>query len=356
MNKFSLSVISIFIVISIGCKNKVESIKLTKTDIVESVYASAKIKAVNQYSQRLTIGGKLIKYLVSEGDLVMSGQPLALLENTSPELTVRNAEMALQITEENQKQLNELSLQTNSAKNQMQFDSVNYKKQFNLFKKDIGTQNQLDAFKLKYETSKNLYWGIKERLEAQRQIVRRSKEQAKNNLDIARKNNSDFTITSYIDGKIYSLPYKMGETVVPQQEFAIIGDANRFYLEMEIDEAEISKIKIGQTVIVKLEAYSEVFKARISNIHPALDSKTQSFKIEGIFEGQTPVFYPGLTAEANIVTNTKKDAHVIPLTYLIDNKYVKTANGNIEVKTGLRNFTHIEIVGGIDSGTEILKP
>lgn len=112
-----------------------ESIKLTKTDIVESVYASAKIKAVNQYSQRLTIGGKLIKYLVSEGDLVMSGQPLALLENTSPELTVRNAEMALQITEENQKQLNELSLQTNSAKNQMQFDSVNYKKQFNLFKK-----------------------------------------------------------------------------------------------------------------------------------------------------------------------------------------------------------------------------
>ena len=104
----------------------------------------------------------------------------------------------------------------------------------------------MDAFKLKYETSKNLYWGIKERLEAQRQIVRRSKEQAKNNLDIARKNNSDFTITSYIDGKIYSLPYKMGETVVPQQEFAIIGDANRFYLEMEIDEAEISQIKIFQ--------------------------------------------------------------------------------------------------------------
>lgn len=356
MKNFTLAALSFFVLATFGCKNKVESTKLSKTDIVESVYASAKIKAENQYSQRLTIGGKLIKYLVNEGDYVTAGQPIALLENISPELSVKNAEMALQITEENHKQLNELSLQTSSAKNQMIFDSINYKKQYNLFKKDIGTQNQLDAFKLKYETSKNLYWGIKDRLEAQRQIIKRSKEQAKNNLDIARKNNSDFTITSYIDGKVYSLPYKVGETVAPQQEFAVIGDANKFYLEMEIDEAEISKIQIGQKIIVKLEAYQDVFKARISKIHPALDTRTQSFKIEGIFEGQTPVFYPGLTAEANIVTNTKKDALVIPLTYLIDNKYVKTASGNVEVKTGLRNFSQVEILGGIESNTEILKP
>lgn len=356
MNKFILPTFSFLLLATIGCQNKVESTKLTKIDIVESVYASAKIKAENQYSQRLTIGGKLIKYLVNEGDLVMAGQPIALLENISPELSVKNAEMALQITEENHKQLNELSLQTSSAKNQMTFDSINYKKQFNLFKKDIGTQNQLDALKLKYETSKNLYLGIKDRLEAQRQIVKRSKEQARNNLDIARKNNSDFTITSYIDGKVYSLPYKIGETVVPQQEFAIIGNATKFYLEMEIDEAEISKIQLGQKIIVKLEAYPDVFNARISNIHPALDNKTQSFKIEGVFEGQTPVFYPGLTAEANIITNTKKDALVIPLTYLIDNKYVKTASGNVEVKTGLKNFSQVEILSGIDNNTEILKP
>ena len=339
-----------------ACKNKQETVKLVQTDIVESVYASAKIKAADQYSQRLTVGGKLIKYLVQEGDIVKAGQPIAYLENISPELTVKNAEMALQISDENHKQLNELLLQTNSAKNQCTFDSINYKKQYKLFQNDIGTQNQVDAFKLKYETSKNIYLGLKDRLKAQQQILKRTQEQAKNNLDIARKNNADFTITSYIDGKVYALPYKIGETVIPQQEFALIGNATHFYLEMEIDEADIAKIQLGQEIIVKLEAYPQTFKAKISKIHPALDQKTQSFKIEGVFEGQTPIFYPGLTAETNIVINTKKNANVIPLNYLIEDKFVKTNNGNVEVKTGLRNFNQIEILGGIDASTEILKP
>jgi len=355
MNRI-LPILSCALLGFISCKNKQESTKLIQTDIVESVYASAKIKATDQYSQKLTVGGKLIKYLVQEGDIVKAGQPIAFLENISPELTVKNAEMALQISDENNRQLNELLLQTSSSKHQYIFDSTNYKKQVKLFQNDIGTQNQLDALKLKFETSQNIYLGLKERLKAQQQILKRTKEQAKNNLDIARKNNSDFTITSYIDGKIYSLPYKIGEMVIPQQEFAIIGNASNFYLEMEIDEADIAKIQLGQEIIVKLEAYSQSFKAKISKIHPALDPKTQSFKIEGVFEGQTPVFYPGLTAETNIVVNTKKNAKVIPLTYLIDDKFVKTVKGNIEVKTGVRNFNQVEILEGIDASTEILKP
>ncbi len=355
MKKISLF-LSTALILTTACKNKQETAKISQIDIVESVYASAKVISLNQYSQRLSIGGKLLQYLVAEGQMVTAGQPIALLENISSEMILKNAEMSVEISEENNRQLRELTFQAKSAKNQYLFDSSNFQKQLKLFNSDIGTQNQLDALKLKFDVSKNLYLGLVDRLNSQQQILKRTKEQAKNNLNIARKNNSDFTVTSYIDGKIYALPYKVGETVVPQQEFAVIGDANRFFLEMEIDEADISKVKVGQEVIVKLEAYPQIFKAKISKIHPALDQKSQSFKIEGVFEGQTPVFYPGLTAEANIVTNTKKNANVIPLNYLIDNKFVKTSSGNIEVKTGVRNFTHVEILDGISANTEILKP
>ena len=339
-----------------SCKNNSETIKISQTDIVESVYASAKIKALNQYSQRFSVGGKLLNYFVTEGDLVKAGQPIAQLENTTPELSLQNAEMAFQISKDNESLLRDIKLQFQSAQKVCSLDSTNYFRQQRLFSNNIGTLNQLESFKLKFETSKNTVASLSEKLKSQASILKHSKAQAQNNIEIARKNAKDFTVNSFIDGKIYVLPYKIGEMVLPQQEFAIIGNATNFLLEMEIDEADISKINLGQTVVVKLEAYPQTLKAKISKIYPSLDQKTQSFKIEALFEGNVPTLYPGLTAEANIVTNTKKQANVIPLTYLIDNKYVKTKNGNIEVKTGLRNFSQIEIISGIDANTVLIKP
>jgi hypothetical protein len=344
------------LVLTFGCEKKGVTLSPSNQEIVESVYASAKVKAYQQYSQKVSIGGKLLNYFVSEGDLVKSGQPIAQLENFSPELTVKNAEMAFQIAKDNESQLQELVYQSKNAKKQMIFDSINYFKQLRLFKNDIGTKNQLDVFKLKYETSNNALSGIIERLNSQKHIVTRAKEQAKNNLEISKKNNADFTITSYIQGKIYSLPNKIGEMVSPQQEFAIIGNDKQFILEMDIDESDITKIKVGQKIIVKLEAYKQTFDAVVAKIYPALDTKSQSFKIEGKFNQKMPTLFPGLTAEANIITNIKSNALVIPLSYLVEDKYVITKNGKLEVETGLRNFNLVEITKGIDKNTVLTKP
>lgn len=352
----SIALFSVLATLIFSCKNNNETIKMSQTDIVESVYASAKIKSFNQYSQRFSVGGKLLNYFVTEGDFVKAGQPIAQLENTTPELSLQNAEMAFQISKDNESLLRDIQLQFQTAQRICNLDSINYIRQQRLYANNIGTLNQLESFKLKFETSKNSVASLNEKFKSQTSILKHSKSQAQNNIEIARKNAKDFTVNSFIDGKIYALPYKIGEMVVPQQEFAVIGDANKYLLEMEIDEADISKINLGQTVIVKLEAYTQTLKAKISKIYPSLDPKTQSFKIEAIFEVATPTLYPGLTAEANIITNTKNKANVIPLTYLIDNKYVKTKDGNIEVKTGLRNFTHVEILSGIDATTALIQP
>jgi len=349
-------ILFLFSVLIFACGKKGETLSPSNQEIVESVYASAKIKAYQQYSQKVSLGGKLLNYFVSEGDLVKAGQPIAQLENISPELSVKNAEMALQIANDNESQLQELVYQSRNASKQLIFDSIAYFKQIRLFKNDIGTKSQLDAFKLKYETSKNTYSGIFERLNSQKHIVSRAKEQAKNNLAISRKNNADFTINSYIEGKIYSLPYEIGEMVSPVQEFAVIGNDKQFIIEMDIDESDIAKIKVGQKIIVKMEAYKQTFDATVSKIYPSLDAKSQSFKIEGKFKQEMPTLYPGLTAEANIITNTKSNALVIPLSYLVEEKYVITKSGKLEVETGLRNFNFVEITKGIDKTTVLMKP
>ena len=69
-----------------------------------------------------------------------------------------------------------------------------------------------------------------------------------------------------------------------------------------------------------------------------------------------PTLYPGLTAEANIITYTKSNALVIPLSYLVEEKYVITKSGKLKVETGLRNFNFVEITKGIDKNTVLMKP
>lgn len=55
--------------------------------------------------------------------------------------------------------------------------------------------------------------------------------------------------------------------VTPQTPLAVIGDATVFILEMQIEEYDIAKIKLGQIVLLTMDSYKEeVFEASVSKI------------------------------------------------------------------------------------------
>ena len=153
--KFSTPFITI-ITISIGsCQSKKDSIFAVKKDIVESVYASAGIKAVNQYSVIPPVSGILLANLVKEGDIVAVGQVLAQIENKNPSLNADNARLALDQAKANLGNLNELKVQLNTARQQSKLDSINFNRQKELWANGIGTKSQLENRQLAYEASKN---------------------------------------------------------------------------------------------------------------------------------------------------------------------------------------------------------
>ena len=64
--------------------------------------------------------------------------------------------------------------------------------------------------------------------------------------------------------------------------------------------------------------------------------------------------YPNLTAEANIIIQTKKQAITIPKTYLIDNSYVLVdGDERRKVKIGLLDYQKVEILEGLKAGETI---
>jgi len=82
-------------------------------------------------------------------------------------------------------------------------------------------------------------------------------------------------IRAPVAGTILQLPAKVGEMVAPspEQALVVIGDMSVVRLKAEVDEHDVSKIKVGGKVTVKSNAYpGEEFSGTVSELAPSLGS------------------------------------------------------------------------------------
>lgn len=67
--------------------------------------------------------------------------------------------------------------------------------------------------------------------------------------------------------------------------------------------------------------------------------------------------YPNLTAEANIIIQTRKNVLTIPRNYLIDDEYVLVnEDEKRKIKIGLSDYQNVEVLGGLQPNETIYLP
>ncbi|MEO8961020.1 MAG: efflux RND transporter periplasmic adaptor subunit [Ginsengibacter sp.] len=347
-------------VLFFSCNNKIENTKPITENITESVYASAIVKTENQYQVFATVNGIINKIFVTENDLVKKGDPLIKVTDESSTIDRENASLAASYADvsANREKLADAKNSIALAQSKSSNDSLLYQRQMNLWNEKIGTKNEVEQRELAYKNSKNMLVSAELRYKDLLKQLEFNARQAKNNLSISRYRESDFIIKSEMNGKVYFLIKEQGEMVTPQTALAIIGDASVFLLEMQIDEYDISKIKLEQAVLLTMDSYKgEVFEAKVSKIIPIMNERSKSFTVEAEFVKQPPVLYPNLTAEANIIIQIKKDALTISRTYLINDSFVMVGKDKMKkVSTGLKDYQKVEIINGLSSGDIIFKP
>ncbi len=343
-----------------SCGNKQEKTKPTVESITESVYASGIIKSKNQYQVFASANGLLMQSLVSEGSIVKKGDLLFIIQNNAAQLNKENARLAAEFADlkANQDKLNDLKINIELAQSKLENDSLLYFRQKKLWEENIGSKVEYEQREIAYKNSLTAYNSAKLRLNDLQKQLEFSSKQSKKNLEISASLLNDFLVRSNIDGKVYSVLKEPGEIVTPQLPLAIIGDAENFLLELQIDEYDIVKIKVGQKVLLTMDSYKDkLFEAVISRIIPIMNERTRSFLVEAEFVVAPETLYPNLTAEANIVIQTKENALTISRTYLLNDSSVVLENKEIKkVKTGLKDYNKVEIVEGINAETVILKP
>jgi multidrug efflux pump subunit AcrA (membrane-fusion protein) len=355
-----ISIIFVLSMLAFACSADKETTFPTNESITESVYASGYIKSKNQYAVFPKVNGIVEHVYVSSGDQVIQGSPLISIYNETQEISNQNARLTANFYDfnANVSQLNELKNQISIAETIVKNDSLQYERQLKLEREGAGTAVELEGSELAYKNSVSRYKSAQTQYTEYKRQLSYNSAQAQKNLQIAGAAKRDFTVFSEIEGKVYSIDIEKGEMVNVQTQLAIIGDENKFILEMQIDEKDILRTQVGQKVIVTLDSYhDQTFEATITKIHPIMNIKSRSFLIEAEFIEQPEILYPNLNFQANIIINSKENVVLIPREYLVNDTTVLNKLGeSLRVRTGLKDFRSVEILDGLSIKDEILKP
>jgi RND family efflux transporter MFP subunit len=359
---YCMKAIKIILVICLlsSCKSKWEKTQPAVEKISESVYASGIIKSRHQYQVFSKVNGLIVSIPVTEGDTVKKGDPLMVILNETAKLNAENAALSANYARvsANEDKLNELKVNIDLAKNKQSNDSLLMVRQRRLWQQQIGSQQQVEQTELGYKSSLTAYNVAVFKYNDLQKQLRFAASQSGKNLEITTTQKNDYIVKSDIDGRVYSLLKKAGEMVNTQNPVAVIGAANDFYLELQADEYDIARIKLGQKVFITLDSYKgQAFEAVVEKIYPIMNERSRSFTVDARFITEPPVVYPNLTLEANIVIQTKDKALTIPRNYLLEDDYVMLENKEKKkVVTGVKDYQKVEIISGLTAGDVIIKP
>lgn len=160
--------------------------------------------------------------------------------------------------------------------------------------------------------------------------------------------------------------YQVGDQCWPGSPLIQLPDLTSLKATVKINEVDISKIRKGQVVEIRPDAFSNtIFKGEVNSVaNLAVNkddkSKVKVFPVEILITGNIGKLLPGLTVNCRIIIGKIKDALYVPLVAVqsegaVDYVYKVTSKGyeKTKVETGASNADFIIITKGLEVGDKI---
>jgi multidrug resistance efflux pump len=357
-------VLLLFLIYLLFSCSKQEKYTATYKKINEAVYASGRVVAKNEYKIFSLVEGILAKKIMKEGAKITEGEPLFIIEADQQNSRTYNATEIYAIAQKNYQQnspiLLEITASIENARNKMLNDSLNFQRFKNLLEQNATSRLEFDKAKLNYQNAKNDFLAQKNRYEKTRNQLLVDLQNAENQYKINQKDLTNYVIKSNTNGILYKTFKEEGELVKRGENIAIVGAENNSYIQLDIDEIDINKIKIGQNVILKTDLYpNQIFKAKITKIYQMMNEKEQNFRVDAEFSENYNLNFVGITIEANILIQTKEKALVVPKSLIVNQDSIWIEKNNkiekVKIKKGIENYDWVEILDGLDEKTILIK-
>ncbi len=329
----------------------------TEVVVCDSVTNEVTATGVVQPVYKVTVGTQvsgIVKHLYADyNDKVRRGDLLAELDKSllQEELNVSRAQLSVATSQKNLAQKN--------------FDRVKQ-----LFEQQAATQQEYDQAEAELDQSSN-------------QLI-----QAKANYGNAVTNLKYAEIYSPIDGIVISRQVEEGQTVqgaysVPDL-FTIAKNMTEIQVEAKVDEADVGKVKVGQAVTFKVDAFpDDLFEGRVKQIRmePQINNNVVTYVVIITADNPDEKLFPGMTANVKIIVE-KGSGLVVPSygtqlvidstilsregyeTHPITNKaegstYLWLKQGKtlrqVEVTLGVKDKIHAIALSGVEEGDTVVS-
>jgi multidrug efflux pump subunit AcrA (membrane-fusion protein) len=344
-----------------SCGKKTEETKPIRKNVTETVFATGVLEADNTYSLTAQTDGYLAEVNFNEGDIVEKGKILAVINNKENQFNTESAialfDIARQNTEPDAPGLAKAKNEIVIAQQNLKQDSLQCIRYKNLLASNSIAKVDYENARLKYQTSRSNYENAKENYRLQKQSADQAVISNKAQKEVHRVMLKNNNIQAIVSGKVYEKRKEKGDFVKTGDVIAVIGDAQDIYAKINVDESNISKIKVGQSAIVQLNINKQkVYLATVKEIYPAFDENSQSFLCKLRFDDALDFKITGTQLQANIVIGSQDSALLIPRNYLnFDGTVqVKGEKQTRKVQTNFVSSDWVQITDGIDDNTTLV--
>ncbi len=287
----------------------VQTEKVIRTNIIETVVANGKIYPVVQVHISPEVSGEIIELPVKEGQRVKKGD---LLVKINPDIYIAAVNLA--------KASYEASLAAKaSAESSLEKAQADYDRNQELFHQKLLSESDFIGFKSARDVAK-----------AQLDSANDQVNVAKANVDNAEEQLERTTIVSPLDGTVSKLNSQLGERVLGTVQNAgtdimVVSDLNAMEARVDVGEMDVVLIRPGQNVSLEVDSFKDQkFTGAVTDVASSSEglnslssvssSSTQDatkFEIR-IRINEKESFRPGMSVTGEIETRSRTNVLAVP--------------------------------------------
>lgn len=180
-------------------------------------------------------------------------------------------------------------------------------------------------------------------------------------LEESRQAQTEIVFRSPVTGYVIEKHALQGQHVMPGQSLYKIADLSTVWVEADLYEGELPRVRVGAPATVTIDAYpGERFTGKVAFIYPFVGEQTRTVKVRFALANRGARLKPGMYANVELPTSTGRSL-VVPTNALLDSGqeqivFVAQGDGYFEprrVKVGRRLDEAIEIVEGLKEGESV---
>jgi membrane fusion protein (multidrug efflux system) len=175
------------------------------------------------------------------------------------------------------------------------------------------------------------------------------------------------TVRAPFSGRLGITQVDVGQYLKAGQPLVTLQDLTPINVNFSLPEQALSRVAVGQTVEVRVDAYPETrFSGEVTAIDPQVNESTRNFTVQATLANDDRRLRPGMFARVTLRTGAPRQLVTLPQTAIVTNPYgasvyvVQTGGEGppkvteARVETGRQRGTQIAVTEGLSGGETVV--